>query len=158
MRTLCPDIAPFAALRCPRTISVVVVITELVSINRIDNQHGHGVYWMWTVREKRKNAHKYVRLVHTCCTAVLIVTFANETSRTGFSNLKSRPRRTRMVSYEPWTLAPGVPLVCVCVFFTLNRSSYSSISSTPSVRADSCLLYTSPSPRDRQKSRMPSSA
>ena len=24
--------------------------------------------------------------------------------------------------------------------------------------ADSCLLYTSPSPRDRQKSRMPSSA
>ena len=25
-------------------------------------------------------------------------------------------------------------------------------------QADSCLLYTSPSPRDRQKSRMPSSA
>ena len=27
-----------------------------------------------------------------------------------------------------------------------------------SARAGSCLLYTSPSPRDRQKSRMPSSA
>ena len=26
------------------------------------------------------------------------------------------------------------------------------------VMADACLLYTSPSPRDRQKSRMPSSA
>ena len=26
------------------------------------------------------------------------------------------------------------------------------------IRASSCLLYTSPSPRDRQKSRMPSSA
>ena len=26
------------------------------------------------------------------------------------------------------------------------------------VRPNSCLLYTSPSPRDRQKSRMPSSA
>ena len=25
-------------------------------------------------------------------------------------------------------------------------------------RSDNCLLYTSPSPRDRQKSRMPSSA
>ena len=25
-------------------------------------------------------------------------------------------------------------------------------------RGDACLLYTSPSPRDRQKSRMPSSA
>ena len=27
-----------------------------------------------------------------------------------------------------------------------------------STKVDSCLLYTSPSPRDRQKSRMPSSA
>ena len=27
-----------------------------------------------------------------------------------------------------------------------------------SVKANACLLYTSPSPRDRQKSRMPSSA
>ena len=26
------------------------------------------------------------------------------------------------------------------------------------IKANSCLLYTSPSPRDRQKSRMPSSA
>ena len=32
-----------------------------------------------------------------------------------------------------------------------NAEEYSSIS-------ESCLLYTSPSPRDRQKSRMPSSA
>ena len=29
---------------------------------------------------------------------------------------------------------------------------------TSQAKADSCLLYTSPSPRDRQKSRMPSSA
>ena len=28
----------------------------------------------------------------------------------------------------------------------------------PATWADTCLLYTSPSPRDRQKSRMPSSA
>ena len=30
--------------------------------------------------------------------------------------------------------------------------------SVKKLRADGCLLYTSPSPRDRQKSRMPSSA
>ena len=29
---------------------------------------------------------------------------------------------------------------------------------TPPTKIDCCLLYTSPSPRDRQKSRMPSSA
>ena len=32
------------------------------------------------------------------------------------------------------------------------------ISGGVAIRSDSCLLYTSPSPRDRQKSRMPSSA
>ena len=37
--------------------------------------------------------------------------------------------------------------------------SNATISSTPiSIDSNSCLLYTSPSPRDRQKSRMPSSA
>ena len=37
-------------------------------------------------------------------------------------------------------------------FRTLNASK------GPAVRATSCLLYTSPSPRDRTRSRMPSSA
>ena len=44
-----------------------------------------------------------------------------------------------------------------------NRLIYFSLSDTQSYvangsNANSCLLYTSPSPRDRQKSRMPSSA
>ena len=38
---------------------------------------------------------------------------------------------------------------------TMNEGIYPSIAS---VLAELCLLYTSPSPRDRQKSRMPSSA
>ena len=33
-----------------------------------------------------------------------------------------------------------------------------SLQSIRSLKPDACLLYTSPSPRDRQKSRMPSSA
>ena len=36
--------------------------------------------------------------------------------------------------------------------------SFSIAVSTSSLLGDVCLLYTSPSPRDRQKSRMPSSA
>ena len=39
-----------------------------------------------------------------------------------------------------------------------SSSSSSSGSSSSSTTTSSCLLYTSPSPRDRQKSRMPSSA
>ena len=36
--------------------------------------------------------------------------------------------------------------------------SFATEDSDPDAKAFSCLLYTSPSPRDRQKSRMPSSA
>ena len=41
-----------------------------------------------------------------------------------------------------------------------NGAGYTAkkMSAGPSVRSRICLLYTSPSPRDRQKSRMPSSA
>ena len=40
-----------------------------------------------------------------------------------------------------------------------DNSSKISVSAQPfKVEDDTCLLYTSPSPRDRQKSRMPSSA
>ena len=35
---------------------------------------------------------------------------------------------------------------------------YDTLVVTPEPGIESCLLYTSPSPRDRQKSRMPSSA
>ena len=39
-----------------------------------------------------------------------------------------------------------------------DKMLFTSGSSNITERADDCLLYTSPSPRDRQKSRMPSSA
>ena len=39
-----------------------------------------------------------------------------------------------------------------------GRSVLSRFGETKEERLESCLLYTSPSPRDRQKSRMPSSA
>ena len=39
-----------------------------------------------------------------------------------------------------------------------DREIFSWITGTEATPAEYCLLYTSPSPRDRQKSRMPSSA
>ena len=49
-------------------------------------------------------------------------------------------------------------LVFLSLVLDKNQKSHQGI--TPLIRlvSDSCLLYTSPSPRDRQKSRMPSSA
>ena len=45
------------------------------------------------------------------------------------------------------------------VYFTLDKITYPTGGSTTyEYEPNSCLLYTSPSPRDRQKSRMPSSA
>ena len=40
----------------------------------------------------------------------------------------------------------------------LNRMVQKSLETGKFIRTNTCLLYTSPSPRDRQKSRMPSSA
>ena len=40
----------------------------------------------------------------------------------------------------------------------LNGSNIVEFVNSAGSQLDSCLLYTSPSPRDRQKSRMPSSA
>ena len=40
----------------------------------------------------------------------------------------------------------------------VNQMNYVRTAKFISTEARSCLLYTSPSPRDRQKSRMPSSA
>ena len=44
------------------------------------------------------------------------------------------------------------------VFFTLSSSDAGQEVATTAANGKDCLLYTSPSPRDRQKSRMPSSA
>ena len=44
-------------------------------------------------------------------------------------------------------------------FYTVNEvDEEAEVGSTVATQAIICLLYTSPSPRDRQKSRMPSSA
>ena len=44
------------------------------------------------------------------------------------------------------------------VLWVIVRLLAQRIRATDEALADACLLYTSPSPRDRQKSRMPSSA
>ena len=40
----------------------------------------------------------------------------------------------------------------------IRRWSYGEVKKPETINYRTCLLYTSPSPRDRQKSRMPSSA
>ena len=46
----------------------------------------------------------------------------------------------------------------LCASFSVSWGAHTGIGSLPLVYYGTCLLYTSPSPRDRQKSRMPSSA
>ena len=47
-------------------------------------------------------------------------------------------------------------LTCVCMISIFYITAF--LARDPGVRAMSCLLYTSPSPRDAHESRMPSSA
>ena len=45
-----------------------------------------------------------------------------------------------------------------CIIITGNEKAFAAGADISAMANYSCLLYTSPSPRDRQKSRMPSSA
>ena len=54
-------------------------------------------------------------------------------------------------------------MICVCMIAVLSATSaFAAVGDPqtiePAAEKQTCLLYTSPSPRDRQKSRMPSSA
>ena len=63
-------------------------------------------------------------------------------------------------------LAVALALLTGCILVSLNAQNltdkfvgfYREFYSTSFAALTDCLLYTSPSPRDRQKSRMPSSA
>ena len=58
-------------------------------------------------------------------------------------------------SPSPSPPAPSLPVAGEC---HINNSVEQIALSDDLADCDACLLYTSPSPRDRQKSRMPSSA
>ena len=63
-------------------------------------------------------------------------------------------------------VGPGDAVLCPAFSFFATAASIVRVGATPvfadidpaTFNLDPCLLYTSPSPRDRQKSRMPSSA
>ena len=52
----------------------------------------------------------------------------------------------------------GVLVYQLYVWQVRDAESYRAEAVTQQLKDTTCLLYTSPSPRDRQKSRMPSSA
>ena len=70
----------------------------------------------------------------------------------GFSIDDKDKKPASIVSPVPETNQDGVDNYIASGFY----GSYVDIEGV--YRTESCLLYTSPSPRDRQKSRMPSSA
>ena len=63
---------------------------------------------------------------------------------------------------EAKTLVTKTPefgrLVCKAEIAILSKQEYLDLRTSAEYQTNSCLLYTSPSPRDRTRSRMPSSA
>ena len=70
------------------------------------------------------------------------------------SNAATKPAMKRFEPDSGWSDAV-TPLMLVNEHHSPNNNKIAT--QTEALSAD-CLLYTSPSPRDRQKSRMPSSA
>ena len=54
----------------------------------------------------------------------------------------------------------SLSFILVAGLYTVKKNTAAQVTTEiqPAKKTGSCLLYTSPSPRDRQKSRMPSSA
>ena len=65
-----------------------------------------------------------------------------------------------VVNYASANLVPTVATLANDQFVVIwgGKDSLSNAAGTPTLKANRCLLYTSPSPRDRTRSRMPSSA
>ena len=77
--------------------------------------------------------------------------------------LEAVPNETMVMKYKLTTLPRGtakMPVVNPDGYSSITLKQGASLAITPQTLnyLGACLLYTSPSPRDRQKSRMPSSA
>ena len=80
--------------------------------------------------------------------------FLNSTLKAGHQGLQLKVQPWKMDTptfFNPVEKARGL-------FAQLIQASEENVALIPSASYGACLLYTSPSPRDRQKSRMPSSA
>ena len=81
---------------------------------------------------------------------------------TGYTHSSEQSTQTYIDTTPVLPMVSGVSSTIVenDVFFTisLNEAFTGSVNYVVTETGGSCLLYTSPSPRDRQKSRMPSSA
>ena len=86
---------------------------------------------------------------HSVRTVVLVASDLNHAALIGWQDLQKL--RVILASF------PEVAAVARC-YSELKTKTLSAFPDIFSDTLDSCLLYTSPSPRDRQKSRMPSSA
>ena len=69
----------------------------------------------------------------------------------GILGFKQSAKKVSPVAFL-WTI------VLAFTFFNVDRISFADMVKVLDPLVWNCLLYTSPSPRDRQKSRMPSSA
>ena len=86
---------------------------------------------------------------------------ANGTSRlAAVAGLATATWRFHQAGAIPWllTLKATVPMVAGAIAGSLLATALSDQWITLAIQAHCCLLYTSPSPRDKRQSRMPSSA
>ena len=98
---------------------------------------------------------------YTLCVLYLVYSFLGWVAETVVATIKGRAFVNRGVASGPFCFVYGTAAVLMAVGFADLRSTPVALFLGCAANAtvvECCLLYTSPSPRDRQKSRMPSSA
>ena len=120
----------------------ITIATEV--INKLANLDSSAWFETITLEEPSKAELKVSDTNVTIDRKAFVCCYEPSSNRTfrGIVNIDAK-------KLESWNHVPGAQARIVTEEFSFGQEL---------VRADTCLLYTSPSPRDRTRSRMPSSA
>ena len=109
----------------------------------------------------KNNKIKHILVRHEQAAVHAAEGYARSTGKTGVVLVTSGPGATNAVTGLTDALMDSVPVVCLTgqvPTHLIGNDAFQEADTTGITRACTCLLYTSPSPRDRTRSRMPSSA
>ena len=123
------------------------IIIPRVVIDELDGLRKSG-------GDRSKAASEAARQLENYCNAGTLIEGV-ETEKGGLLRIVPRPTNQKLIALE---LTPGVADHEILVTAIEIEDSLKAENRDAEVKLITCLLYTSPSPRDRQKSRMPSSA
>ena len=126
-------------------VSNSVRLPEIYFITRLCNGYSPNSTWLDSTRHVRR-----VEPIHFGCVELVEQHSSSRSTR--------RARLARLARHDELDWLDWLDTLVTLDAFVSTSSTRNLVCCVVCIKLYYCLLYTSPSPRDRQKSRMPSSA